>query len=113
MTAEKTKNDHFNNRRPVLAEETRGEPQKVLAAAGAGIAAARAAGAALIEAEESLPHGTWLPWLASLGFGIRTAQNYMKLGRLPEANAQQIAHFGIARGLREIAASPSACNAAR
>jgi len=95
-------NDH-SNRLPVLAEEIRIEHQKVLAAAGAGIAAARAAGAHLIEAKAAIPHGAWLSWLAGLGFGVRTAQNYMKLARLPEATAQRIAHLGLARGLREIA----------
>lgn len=93
----------LDNRLPVLADEIRAEHQKVIAAAGAGVTAARAAGVRLIEAKEKMPHGAWLPWLSGLGFGIRTAQNYMKLARLPQVDAQRIAHLGLARGLREIA----------
>jgi DUF3102 family protein len=99
-------NDLFvtlDNRLPVLADEIRAEHQKVLAAGAAGTTAARAAGAALIEAKEKLPHGQWLPWLRETGLKPRTAQGYMQLAKLEEGNAQRIAHLGIGRALRAIA----------
>lgn len=29
--------------------------------------------------DNNLTHGNWLPWLSSMGFAVRTAQNYMKV----------------------------------
>ena len=42
-----------------------------------------AIGGLLIEAQDQLDHGQWLPWLeANFGSSIRTADNYMNAARL-------------------------------
>jgi hypothetical protein len=97
-----------SNRLPVLAEEIRAAHRQVTKAATAGVAAARTAGAALIEAKASLAHGAWLPWLREVGIKPRTAQAYMQLAGLDAANAQRLAHLGVGRALRQIAEPPIA-----
>jgi hypothetical protein len=91
----------LDNRLPILAEEIRVAHRDVLAAVGTSVTAARVAGRALIEAKQKLAHGRWLPWLRDLGLGTRTAQNYMQLARLDEANAQRVSHLGVKGALRE------------
>lgn len=63
-------------------------------AAENALAHAAAAGELLIEAKRALPHGGWLPWLKEhCTFSPRTAQTYMQLAQLP--NAQRAAHLSL------------------
>jgi Protein of unknown function (DUF3102) len=56
-----------------------------------------AAGQLLIEARDALPHGGWLSWLKeNVPFSERTAQNYMRLAKLPEAKSARLADLGLA-----------------
>lgn len=72
--------------------------------ARSAVAAAREAGAMLIEAKGIAGHGNWLPWLAeNCGMSERTAQGYMKLARLDEVKAQRVAYLPLRAALREIA----------
>jgi hypothetical protein len=42
-------------------------------------------GRLLIEAQDAMPHGDWLPWLEeNFGSSVSTAENYMNAGRLAE-----------------------------
>ena len=40
-----------------------------------------AMGRDLMEAKEQLEHGEWLAWLEKMDFGLRTAENWMRLAR--------------------------------
>jgi hypothetical protein len=93
----------MSNRLAVLAAEVRAAHQQVLEAASSAVTAARTAGSALMEAKDSVPHGSWLPWLREVGIAPRTAQEYMQLARLDEANTLRVAHLGIGLALRLIA----------
>lgn len=42
----------------------------------------------LAEAKAQLDHGTWLPWLKTVGFGERTAENYIRVAQAQAADAR-------------------------
>jgi hypothetical protein len=66
-----------------------------------------AAGAMLIEAKRSTPHGGWLPWLERyVGIGEREAQRYMQLAEhrdeIEAANPSHMSDLTLSAALRQI-----------
>ena len=61
-----------------------------------GVANAIRAGELLIKAQARVPHGQWLLWLKRhIRFSERTAQLYMQLAALDEANRQRVADLNV------------------
>ena len=71
----------FPNSLADLAARIRAEHEGVAAAIRRGLEHAIRAGDLLIEAKGKVPHGEWLPWLATTGVPERAAQRYMRLAR--------------------------------
>jgi len=91
-----------SNRLPVLQAEIRAAHETVIAAAQSAVERAISAGKLLLEAKSQLGYGEWLPGVLQAGLTRRTAQNYMRLGQLPEAHAKRVAHLGVRKALAEI-----------
>jgi DUF3102 family protein len=91
-----------SDRLPTLAAEIRVAHEAVLTAAQSAVERAIEAGKLLIEAKRSLDHSEWLPWLKEAGISPRTAQKYMRLAQLPDANAKRVAHLGVRKALAAI-----------
>src|SRR5262249_17681705 len=66
---------------------------------------ARVAGQLLIEAKKQVPRGHWLPWLRAECeiTSVRTAQAYMQLARLSDADADRVAPLALRDAMRAIA----------
>jgi hypothetical protein len=92
-----------NNWLTVLAAEITAAHREQLADAERMTARAVAIGAKLLEAKEALQHGGWLPWLEQIGVPPRTAQNYMRLAKLPPEEYATVAHLGVRGALEAIA----------
>ena len=89
-----------SNRLAALAADIRAAHATITESAEVMAERALAAGAWLIEAKETLPHGAWEPWLArSVGISARTARRYMQLSRAG-LKAATVADLGI-RGAAE------------
>jgi hypothetical protein len=102
-----------SNRLPILAAEIKTAHQAAFTAAQTAAERARDTGTRLIEAKALLQHGAWLPWLRETGVAPRTAQDYMRLARLPADNYATVAHLGIRMALAEVAKEqPSALDEA-
>lgn len=72
-------------------------------------------GQLLLQAQESVDHGEWLPWLAANvpGISVRTAQGYMRLARhylTDPANTQRVAHLSLRAALAELRAETAGSN---
>jgi len=90
---------------PELAADANREHAHCKAAFSDAVEHALAAGRLLLEAKVAVAHGEWLPWIEqNFDGGTRTAQGYMRLAR-DSANAQRLAHLGIAGALRELSAT--------
>ena len=88
------------SRLPELAQAIERAHQAAIGAARSAIEHAVACGALLRRAKAEIGHGEWLEWIeANCTVGRRTAQVYMRLARelpkLPEANAQRVAHLTV------------------
>jgi hypothetical protein len=95
-----------SNRLPILATEINARHNEAHEAAQTTMGHAIACGRLLLEAQESLGHGKWLPWIGeNLSFGARQAQKYMRLARhadeLPNTNSNS--HFSIDQALQALA----------
>jgi hypothetical protein len=81
----------------------------MMAAKRSMLAYAREAGDLLIEAKETVPHGSWLNWLAANCPGIseRVAQNYMRIAenweRLPVEDPNHDSHLPVREALKLLA----------
>lgn len=78
--------------------------------AASAVEHARRAGELLIEAKKSVGHGGWLQFCRdNVKFGIRSAQNYMRLAaqmpKLTEEKAQRVAHLPIRDALEQLCVS--------
>lgn len=85
----------LSNSLTVLAGRIRDEHLAVAESMRDSVRHAIAAGEALVEAKEQVPHGGWLPWLRDhCSMSERTAQLYMRCAKnraAIEANAQSVA----------------------
>lgn len=89
---------------PELAADANREHAHCKAAFSDAVEHALTAGRLLLEAKVAVVHGEWLPWIEqNFDGGARTAQGYMRLAK-DSANAQRLAHLGIAGALRELSA---------
>jgi Protein of unknown function (DUF3102) len=62
------------------------------------------AGLLLIEAKKLFPHGGWLKWLkANVRFGVRHAQNYMKIASCPDEKRNAVAHLSMRKAIHALA----------
>ena len=91
-----------------LAERVKIAHEAALTAAQTAIDRAREAGRLLAEAKLQLRHGEWLPWLRTTELSARTAQGYMQLARLSDAEYATRRAFGIRGALATLAKPPSA-----
>lgn len=88
-----------------LRDRLKDEHAAVAKALKTSLKHALTAGDILIEAKARLKHGEWLPWIASCGLSVRTAQRYMSLARnRPEIEAQirHVSYLDIAGALAMI-----------
>ena len=67
------------------------------------VAHAVRAGELLIEAKDTMPHGSFGAFCAGLPFAETTARGYMRLARLDPANRQRVADMPLRTALLEIA----------
>ncbi|WP_370301406.1 DUF3102 domain-containing protein [Pseudooceanicola sp.] len=89
----------MSNRLPVLFDLVQAEHRACQSAFTDAVGHALAAGAALVEAKEIVPHGQWGAWLKQSGLPDRTAQRYMLLHRAGVKSAI-VAEMGIAQAER-------------
>jgi len=88
----------------VISADINREHRLANAAAQTAISHAINAGELLIEAKAKVSHGEWLPWLnANCELSERTARNYMRVARLPEAKRQRVADMPLRQALETIA----------
>jgi hypothetical protein len=86
-----------------LAARANTEHAAYEATQSAAVAHAIAAGEALTEAKDLLPHGAWLPWLReNIDFSARTASSYMRMA----ANRQRVTDLPSVRSALADLASP-------
>jgi hypothetical protein len=98
-----------SNRLPTLAETIRTAHGEARKAATATIEHAIAAGIALTEAKNLVPHGEWRAWLAgNVSFSERTASGYMRLARRRhELEISSAADLTIRGAIRMLAPPPA------
>ncbi len=74
-----------------LAADINREHEAAQECAGKAVEHAKRAGELLIEAKGTIPHGEWIPWLATnVQFSERTAQTYMRVTReLPKLEGEK------------------------
>jgi ParB family chromosome partitioning protein len=80
------------------------EHQAAIGAPRASLDYAVACGRLLLEAKPSVAHGDWLPWIqATLSFGPRQAQKYIRVAERAEQMRIENSHFAIDEALAVIA----------